>query len=96
MSDRVWRNLELKTRALSEQLTTLTGQVSQQRTDPASNRRALLSLLDDLSGWTWDVEIACQQLQARRPNQAQAEKALLFAFDRLCDQLDAWQEAWEA
>lgn len=96
MSERVWRNLELKTQSLSAQLTALTGQVSQQRSDPASNRRALLSLLDDLSGWTWDVEIACQQLQARRPSPAQAEKALLFAFDRLISQLAAWQKAWEA
>ncbi|NMP23828.1 hypothetical protein HIJ39_15930, partial [Sulfobacillus sp. DSM 109850] len=76
----LWRQLEHEAHALSETLEPLAGTVAQQREHPEIARQALLSLLDDLDCWTWDLEIACQQLAARRPTQRQAEQAMIFAF----------------
>lgn len=92
---RVWRQLELEAHNLSTEIEKLTGNTAMLLEQPEITRRSLLSLLDDLSGWTWDLEIACQQLQARRPSQAQAEKAIIFAFQRLRKQLAEWSAAWQ-
>jgi hypothetical protein len=90
----IWRELEDAAKTLNNRFSQLSDTVGHELAHPETTQRALRSLLDDLSGWAWDLEIAAQQVQRRRPTPGDAERAVRYAFKRLADQLSEWGKQW--